>query len=108
MKILGFIIELTANTYSNYSSMELVLPIKFTKNPAKAAQMDANMITVNNIFGQWIKDIDIRRYPDDTRILPTNNNFDVYQYSASQVKYLPKNGITAIEKTLLYSKKPVY
>ena len=41
MKILEFIIELTANTYSNYSSMELVLPIQFTKNPAKITQMDA-------------------------------------------------------------------
>ena len=54
------------------------------------------------------KDIDIRQYPDDTRILPTNNNVDVYQYSASQLKYLPKNAISTIEKTSLYSKKPVY
>ena len=86
MKISEFIIELNANTYSNYSSMELVLPIQFTKK----------------------KDIAIRQYPDDTRILPTNNNVDVYQYSASQLKYLPKNAISTIEKTSLYSKKPVY
>ena len=31
--ILEFVLELTANTYSNYSSMELVLPIQFTKKP---------------------------------------------------------------------------
>ena len=30
-KNLEFVLELTANTYSNYSSMELVLPIQFTK-----------------------------------------------------------------------------
>ena len=66
------------------------------------------MITANNFFGHWIKDIDIRQYPDDTRILPTNNNDDVYQYSASQLKYLPKNPISIIEKTLLDSKKQVY
>ena len=30
-KILEFVLELTANTYSNYSSMELDLPIQFTK-----------------------------------------------------------------------------
>ena len=29
----AFVLELTANTYSNYSSMELVLPIQFTKKP---------------------------------------------------------------------------
>ena len=66
------------------------------------------MITANSFFGHWIKDIDVRRYPDDTKILPTNDNVDVYQYSASQLKYLPKNAISTIEKMLLYSKKPVY
>ena len=43
--------------------------------------MDVDTITVNNFFGHWITDIDIRHYPDDTRILPTNNNVDVSQYS---------------------------
>ena len=31
MKILEFVLELTANTYSNYSSMELILLVQFTK-----------------------------------------------------------------------------
>ena len=30
-KILEFVLELTANTYSNYGSIELVLPIQFIK-----------------------------------------------------------------------------
>ena len=61
MKIVEFIIELTANKYSNYSSITLVLPIQFTKKtPAKTAQMDADMINVNNFFGHCIKDIGIR------------------------------------------------
>ena len=107
-KILEFILELTANTYSNYSSMELALPIQFTKSTNKTAKMASDLITVNILFGHWIKDIDIRRYPDDTWILPTNNNVDVYQYSASQVKYLPKNAISVVEKTFLYSKNPAY
>ena len=50
MKISEFIIELNANTYSNYSSMELVLPIQLTKKATKTTEMDANMITVNNFF----------------------------------------------------------
>ena len=32
-KILEFVLELTANTYSNISNIELVLPIQFTKKP---------------------------------------------------------------------------
>ena len=59
--------------------MEISLSIQFTKKSNKAQQMDANMITVNNFFGHWFTDIDIRRYPDDTRILLTNNNVDIYQ-----------------------------
>ena len=78
-KQLEFVLDLTANTYTNYSSMEICLPIKFTKKTNKAQQMDAQMITVNNIFRHRFTDIDIRRYPDDTRILPTNNSGDIYQ-----------------------------
>ena len=70
--------------------------------------MDADMITVNNFFGPWITDIDIKRYPNDTRILLTNNNVEVYQFLASQLKYLPKNSVATVLKTLLYSNKPVY
>ena len=107
-KILEFVLELTVNTYSNYSSMELVLPIQFTKSTNNAAQMDGNIITVNNFFGHWITDIDIRRYPDDKRILPTNNNVDVYQFSNTQMKYLLKDSFATLLKSFLYSNRPVY
>ena len=40
--------------------------------------MDAQMMKVNNFFGHWFTDIDIRHYPDNTRILPTNNSVDIY------------------------------
>ena len=42
-------------------------------------------MTVNNFFGHWFTDIDIRRHPDDKRILPTNNSLDIYQYSNAQM-----------------------
>ena len=57
MKILEFALELTANTYSNYSSMELN-SIQFTKKTTnKTAKMDADVIIVNNFFRHWITDI---------------------------------------------------
>ena len=40
-KQLEFILDLTANTYSNFSTMEICLPLKFTKKCNKALQMDA-------------------------------------------------------------------
>ena len=52
--------------------------------------------------------MDTRRYPDDTRILSTNNSVDIYQYSNAQLKYLPKKSVKALSKTMFYSNKPVY
>ena len=107
-KQLEFILDLTGNTYSNYSTMEICLPLKFTKKSNKAQKMDAQMMTVNNFFGHWFTDIDIRRYPDDMRILPTNNSVDIYQYSNAQIKYLSEKSVKKLLKTMLYSNKPVY
>ena len=103
-----FVLDLTANTYSNYSTMEICLPLKFTKKSNKALQMDAQMVTVNNFFGHWFTDIDIMHYPDDMMILPTNNSVDIYQYSNAQMKYLPDKSVKKLLKTMLYSNKPVY
>ena len=72
-----FTIEMTANTYSSYSSILVCIPIKFTKKIAKSTALDANMITVNNFFGQWFTNIDIRRYPDDMNILQINNTISI-------------------------------
>ena len=63
---------------------------------------------VNNFFGHWFADIDIRRYPDNMRILPTNSSADIYQYSNAQMKYLPEKSVKKLLKTMLYSNKAVY
>ena len=107
-KQLKFVLDLRENTYTNYSTMEIVLPLQFTKKTNKAQQMDANMITVNNFFGHWFTDIDIRRYPDDVRILPTNNSGDIYQYLNEQMKYLPEKLAKTFLNRMLFSNKPVY
>ena len=90
---LEFVLDLTASTSTNYSTMEICLPLKFTKKSNKAQKMDANMIIVNNFFGHWFTDINIRHYPDDMRILPTNNSVDIYQYSNAKMKYLPGKSV---------------
>ena len=89
--------------------MKICLPLKFTKKSNKALQMDAQMMTVNNFFGHWFTDIDIRRYPDDMRILPANNSVNIYQHSNAQMKYLPEKSVKKLLKTeMMYSNKPVY
>ena len=54
-----FTLEMTANTYSNYSTMLVCIPVQFTKRTSKSTQMDATMVTVNNFFGHWFTDIDL-------------------------------------------------
>ena len=103
-----FILNLTLNTYSNFSTMKICLPLRFTKKTNKNLQLDGQMMTVNNFFGHWFIDIDIRRYPDNLRVLPTNNSVDIYQYSNAQMKYLPEKSVKKLLKTMLYSNKPVY
>ena len=88
--------------------METVLPIQFTKKSNKTVQIDDDTVTVNNFFRHWFIDIDIRRYPDDMRILPTNNSVDIYQYSNVQLKYLPKKAALTFLKTFLYCNRPFY
>ena len=65
--------------------------------------MDAQMITVNNFFGHWFTDLDIRRYPDDMRVLSKNNSVNVNQYSNVEMKYLPEKSVKKLLKTMLYS-----
>ena len=64
--------------------------------------MDDHMMTVNNFFGHWFTDIDIRRYPDDMMILPTNNSVSVANYSNAQMKHLPAKLVKKLLKTMLY------
>ena len=88
--------------------MEICISLQFTKRTGKNTAMDPFMITVNNFFGHWFTDIDIRRCPDDMNILPTNNSVDIYNYSNAQMKYLPEKSVKKLLKNMLYSNKPVY
>ena len=71
-KSLDFTIKLAPNTYTNYATMEIVLPVQFVKKSQKTQQLDDDLMPVNNFFCRWFTDIDIKRYPDDVKILPTD------------------------------------
>ena len=66
------------------------------------------MITVNNFFVCWLKEVDIKRYPDDVRITPTNNTVSIADYYAQKIKHMPNKSLDTIKKTLLYDKEEVY
>ena len=66
------------------------------------------MLMLNNFFARWLKEIDIRRYPDDVRILPTNNTVEVYNYAAQQIKHLSAKSLDDIKETVLYEKSSCF
>ena len=62
------------------------------------------MITVNNFFAYFIKEISPTRYGTNTNIFSIKN-LPILWLS---VKHLPKDSLKKIEKTLRYSKQSVY
>ena len=107
-KQLEFVSDLMANTYTKYSTMEVCVPIKFTKKTKKAQAIDDEMIPINNFFGHWFTDLDTRRYPDGMLILTTNNSVSIANYSNAQMKHLPAQSVKKLAKTMLYCNKAVY
>ena len=79
--------------------MTHAVPIYFKKSIDKTAAVD--VVTVNNFFARWLKEIHIRRYPN-VRILPTNNTVEVYNYAAQQIKHLPTKSLDDVKETILY------
>ena len=63
------------------------------------------MITVNNFFAQWIREISIKRYGDDISILPLNNVIEIYRYSEAMLKYLSEKSPETFQNELLYNNK---
>ena len=66
------------------------------------------MITVNNFFAHSVKEISITKYGSDKELSPAFSPLEVYQYSDQMLKHLPADDLKSIQKTFLFSKKPVY
>ena len=107
MKQLDFQILLTENHYVNPNGIHICFPIKI-KNKNNASDIDGDLITVNNIFAHWVKEISLTKYGSDKELPPTFSPWEIYQYSDSMLKHLPSDSIKTISKTLLYDKQPVY
>ena len=65
MEQLDFQILLTDNYYVNPNSIHICFPIKIKKKTNAALDIDGDMITVNNFFAHWIKEISVTKYGSD-------------------------------------------
>ena len=107
MEQLDFQILLTENYYVNPNSIHICFSIKIKKKN-NAADMDCDLITVNNFFAHWVKEISVTKYGSDKEVPPTFTPWEIYQYSDNMLKHLPSDALKTIAKTLLYDKKEVY
>ena len=63
-------------------------PLKIKSAADNDNNITVGVITVNNFFAHWIKEIDIKRYDDDVPILPLTNTVIIYQYSDEILKLI--------------------
>ena len=65
LKILNLVFILPANHYANFNGIRICFPIKTKKRTHETNNIRDDLITMNNIFTHWIKEIEIKRYVDD-------------------------------------------
>ena len=103
-------ILLTENYYVNRNSIHICFQIKIKKPQKnnKDSDIDGTLITVNNFFAHWVKEISVAKYGSDKELIPTFPPYEIYQYADSMLKHLPEKALKTIQKTHLYSKKLLF
>ena len=105
--VIEFNVQLTKGHYTNFQNVHLCFLLKFKSAADNNNNLAATIVTVNNFFAHWVKEIDIKRYSDDIPIPPLTNTVDIYRYSDEALKHMPEKALKTIENSLLYSKKLV-
>ena len=108
MEQLAFQILLTESYYVNQANIHICFPIKIKKKSNNNADIDDDLITVNNFFAHWVKEISITKYGSNKELPPTFSPWEIYQYSDAMLKKLAAEDLKTIQKTFLYSKESVY
>ena len=93
MEQLDFQIMLTDNYYVNPNSIHLYFPMKIEKSSNEKRDIDSDIITVNNFFAHLIKEISITSYGNEKQLILTFSPYEIYQYSDSMLKHLPKTSL---------------
>ena len=70
MEQLNLQILLTENYYVNPNGIHICFPIKIKRKTNNALDIDVDLITVNNFFAHWVKEISITRYGSDKELPP--------------------------------------
>ena len=69
-EVSGFELILDNNFCTNLKSLCISFPIHFKKLSNAAANLDADIYTVNNFFAHWAKEINILKYGTNKSLIP--------------------------------------
>ena len=105
---LEFNIQLNANHYTNFNSINIGLPIKIISKTNNANDIAVGTIPVNAFFAHCFIGIHIKGYGHDIPISPLTNTADVYRSSDAILKHIPEKALKTFEDAILYSKKNLH
>ena len=91
-RVIEFNVQLMKG-HTNFQNAHFCFPLKFKSAADNGNDIAAGLITVNNFFVHWIKEINIKRYNDDMPILPLTNTVDIFQYSDEILKHMLKDAL---------------
>lgn len=80
-----------------------MLPHKNKKATNVNNNIDDDMIRVNHVFTQWIKEI--TKYGSNKQLIPKSPPYEIYQYSDVMLKHLPKNSLKKYKNYYFSAKK---
>ena len=98
LEAFSFQLLLDQNLYANLHSLHLCFPIKFKKETNVVLNLENDVITVNNFFTHWIKEINITKFSTTKSLIPTSTPMKIYQHSDAMLKYLPEKALKNIKK----------
>ena len=78
MERLDFQIMLIESYYVNPNSIHISSPIKILKKSNKDSDIDSPIITVNNFFAHWVKEVSVSKYGSDKELPPTFSPWEIY------------------------------
>ena len=80
--------------------------MKIKKSSNEKRDIDSDIITVNNFFAHLIKEISITRYGNEKQLILTFSPYEIYQYSDSMLKHLPKTSLKKWKKLFFTANNP--
>ena len=73
-----FQLLLDKSLYTNLNSVHFAFPLQIRRASNEASAVNSNLITVNNLFAHWIKEISVTKYGANKELTPKTTPQEIY------------------------------